>query len=72
MFYYFMLLFYAIILVSNYFFHYSLQYDASKNNRNATPIYGPFEKLFISDWGQSQIHHNIIQVYNYFYFQLKL
>ncbi|XP_025420540.1 putative ATP-dependent RNA helicase TDRD12 isoform X2 [Sipha flava] len=41
-----------------------LQYDASKNNRNATPVYGPFEKLFVSDWGQSKIHHNVIQAFD--------
>jgi len=43
-------------------FYYSLLYDASKNNGNATPNYGPYEKLFLSDWGQSKIHYDILQV----------
>ncbi|XP_060864055.1 putative ATP-dependent RNA helicase TDRD12 isoform X2 [Metopolophium dirhodum] len=38
--------------------------DGSKNNASSTPIYGPFEKLHISDWGQSNIHHEIVQAFD--------
>ncbi|KAL4143211.1 hypothetical protein QTP88_005569 [Uroleucon formosanum] len=38
--------------------------DGSKNNRNSTPIYGPFEKLHLSDWGHSNIHHSIVQAFD--------
>ncbi|XP_015363727.1 PREDICTED: putative ATP-dependent RNA helicase TDRD12 [Diuraphis noxia] len=43
-----------------------LYYDknGSKNNGNLTPIYGPYEKLHLSDWGQSNIHHEIVQAFN--------
>ncbi|XP_025202131.1 putative ATP-dependent RNA helicase TDRD12 [Melanaphis sacchari] len=44
-----------------------LQYDnnGKKNNGNSTPVYGPFEKLHLSDWGQSDIHHEIVQAFNH-------
>ncbi|CAI6372649.1 unnamed protein product [Macrosiphum euphorbiae] len=43
-----------------------LLYDnnGSKNNWNSTPVYGPYEKLYLSDWGQSNIHHEIVQAFD--------
>lgn len=38
--------------------------DVSKNNGNSTPIYGPYEKLYLNDWGQSDIHHDIVQAFH--------
>lgn len=38
--------------------------EGSKNNRNLTPIYGPYEKLYLTDWGQSDIHHEIVQAFD--------
>ncbi|XP_060837177.1 putative ATP-dependent RNA helicase TDRD12 isoform X2 [Rhopalosiphum padi] len=39
-------------------------YDGSKNNATSTPVYGPYEKLHLSDWGQSDIHHDIVQAFD--------
>ncbi|XP_050427955.1 putative ATP-dependent RNA helicase TDRD12 [Adelges cooleyi] len=38
-----------------------LFYDISKNNTNTLPVYGPFEKLFISDWAHSKLHPYIAE-----------